>query len=425
MRAGWSTGRAYEVAGKGTRVLAVAPPVSDPAVLDVDPGTPPVTRLVTGRFFVVTLATFAYFLAIGSLLPTLPRYVEEELGGDGFAVGLVVGSFAVSAAVVRPWAGRIGDRYGRRLLLSGGALLVGLATLTYSLAEAVAALVALRLLTGLGEAAVFVGAATATQDLAPAHRRGEAASYFSVALYSGLALGPALGEHLADANGYDRVWLVSGLSALVAAGLGLGTPHVPNRQAHRPVSLLHPAALGPGLVLMLGLIPFTGFAAFLAVYGPDIGLEDTGPVFFAYAGLVLAIRIFGAKLPDRLGWRRASTMALVAVATGAAVIALWASVAAVWVAAVCLALGMSLLYPALFSAALHDVPEHERSQAVGTFSLFFDLSQGVGAPLLGVVVALSSERGAFAVAALVGASGFWAQHRLRRQGAGVSPEPRR
>ena len=165
---------------------------------------------------------------------------------------------------------------------------------------------------------------------------------------------------------------------------------------------------------MLGLIPFTGFAAFLAVYGPDIGLDDTAPVFFAYAGMVLVIRIFGAKLPDRLGWRLASTIALTAVASGALVLALWASVAAVWVAAGCLAIGMSLLYPALFSAALEDVPDHERSQAVGTFSLFFDLSQGVGAPLLGVVVALSGERAAFAVSALIAGAGFWAQHRLRR-----------
>jgi MFS family permease len=382
-------------------------------VLDPDDRPAPAERMVTGRFVIVTMATFAYFLALGSLLPTLPKYVEDELGGNGVAVGLVVGSFAVSAALVRPWAGRFGDRYGRRVLLSGGALLVGLTTLAYTQVDAVAGLVALRLLTGIGEAAVFVGAATATQDMAPAHRRGEAASYFSVALYSGLALGPALGEHLADTSGYHRVWLVAGASSLVAAVLGLGTPHTPVHDAPRPTSLLHPAALGPGLVLMLGLIPFTGFAAFLAVYGPDIGLHDTGPVFFAYAGMILAIRLFGAKLPDRLGWQRASTIALGAVAFGGLVVAVWASVAAVWLAAVALGLGMSLLYPALFSAALEGVPDHERSQAVGTFSLFFDLAQGVGAPLLGVVVALSSERGAFAVSALVAGAGFWAQHRLR------------
>ena len=399
--------------------------MSDPSLVGIDPGPPGrPERMVTGRFAIVTLATFAYFISLGSLLPTLPRYVKDELGGDGFAVGLVVGAFAVSAAVVRPWAGRIGDRYGRRVLLSGGALLVGLTTLAYTQVDAVGPLVALRLLSGIGEAAVFVGAATATQDMAPAHRRGEAASYFSVALYSGLALGPALGERLADASGYHRVWVVAGLASLAAAGLGLGTPHVSRRDAPKPTRLLHPAALGPGLVLMLGLIPFTGFAAFLAVYGPDIGLDDTGPVFFAYAGIILTIRIFGAKLPDRLGWQRASTIALSAVCSAGVVLAVWPSVVAVWITAVALGIGMSLLYPALFSAALEAVPEHERSQAVGTFSLFFDLSQGVGAPLLGLVVALSSERGAFAASAAIAAAGFWAQHRLRtRPGRTLASEP--
>jgi len=395
--------------------------VSDPAVVEETGHLDAPERMLTGRFLIVTLATFAYFLSMGALLPTLPTYVEDELGGDGLAVGIVVGAFAVSAALVRPWAGRIGDRYGRRVLLSGGALVVGLTTISYMWVDAVAGLVVLRLVTGLGEAAVFVGAATATQDLAPADRRGEAASYFSVALYSGLALGPALGEHLADTSGYHSVWLVAGVASLVAALLGLGTPHVHDREVARPTSLLHPAALGPGLVLMLGLIPFTGFAAFLAIYGPDVGLEDTAPVFFAYAGVVLAIRIFGAKLPDRLGWRRASSVALAAVVTGALVVALWASVAAVWIAAACLAVGMSLLYPALFSAALQDVPDNERSQAVGTFSLFFDLAQGVGAPILGLVVALSSERGAFAVAAAAAGAGFWAQHRLHTRTATPVP----
>jgi MFS family permease len=389
--------------------------MSDPGIVDARPDVGPAEpRMVTGRFLIVTLATFCYFLSLGSLLPTVPRYVEDELGGNGFDVGLVVGVFAVSAAIVRPWAGRLGDRYGRRVLLSGGSLLVGVVTLAYTQVDAVAGLVGLRLITGLGEAAVFVGAATATQDMAPSHRRGEAASYFSVALYSGLALGPALGERLATSYGYDEVWLAAGLAAIVAAILGLGTPAHHAVPDEKPTALLYRAALGPGVVLMLGLIPFTGFAAFLAVYGPDIGLDETAPVFFAYAGTVLAIRIFGAKLPDRLGWRRASSIALTAVGAGALVLALWASVAAVWIAAGCLAVGMSLLYPALFSAALEDVPDHERSQAVGTFSLFFDLSQGIGAPLLGIVVALSGERGAFLVAALIAGAGFWAQLRLRR-----------
>ena len=62
---------------------------------------------------------------------------------------------------------------------------------------------------GLGEAAFFVGAATMITDLAPIERRGEAISYWSVAVYSGLAFGP-LGEVVLDAADYDAVWIVVG-----------------------------------------------------------------------------------------------------------------------------------------------------------------------------------------------------------------------
>ena len=76
--------------------------MSDPAIVDARPDAGDQGRMVTGRFLIVTLATFAYFLSLGSLLPTIPKYVEDVLGGNGFEVGLVVGAFAVSAALIRP-----------------------------------------------------------------------------------------------------------------------------------------------------------------------------------------------------------------------------------------------------------------------------------------------------------------------------------
>jgi MFS family permease len=372
-------------------------------------------RMVTARFAIVTSATFFYFMSMGALIPTLPRYVEDELHGNGLQVGVVVGAFAVSAALARPWAGRLGDVKGRRLLLVGGSLIVGVTTLAYSLTDAVPALVVLRFLTGFGEAAVFVGAATAIQDMAPDDRRGEAASIFSVALYGGLAFGPIIGERLADSHGFHSVWVASGISALIAAALGTGTAKRGDVVAAKPKSLLHPNALGPGLVLMLGLVPFTGFAAFVALYGEKIGIDDVGPIFGAYAIAVLAIRLFGARLPDTLGWRKASTIALIAVGLAAVLVGAWESAAAVWLSVIFFAVGMSLLFPALFSAAMIGVPEEERSQAVGTFSLFFDLANGLGAPLLGLIVSVADYRGAFLASAGVAALGFAAQIRLQRR----------
>jgi MFS family permease len=379
--------------------------------------------LLTPQFAVVMLASFAYVTAMGALLPTVPRFVEDELGGGGVQVGIGVGAYAVSAALLRPWVGRVGDTRGRRVLAVAGSLVVAVSIVCYALVTELWMLVAARLLTGAGEAAVFVGVATAAQDLAPDHRRGEAASYFSVALYGGLAVGPPIGESLVG-HGFTTLWLViasfAALAAVAAAWIPRGKTVTAAELGDRP--FLQRDALWPGLILFLGLIPFTAFAAFGPLFAEDIGLGSVGGVFGLYAGLVLVIRIVGARLPDRLGWQKGSALALVGVTAGIWLIAAWGSVPSIWVAAVGLALGMSLMYPSLFTAVMGAAPEEERSHAVGTFSVFFDLSQGFGATLVGVAVSLSSgnERAGFAVAGLLSFGGLVAQWLLRdRIGRGI------
>ena len=237
---------------------------------------------------------------------------------------------------------------------------------------------------------------------------------------AGLALGPTLGEHMAKTYSYRANWLTGGVLALVAAAFGMKTP-IGEISDHRPTTILNRAALRPGVVMFLGLVPFTGFSAFLAIYGDKIGIHNVGPVFATYAGVVLLIRVFGARLPDQLGWRVASAVALGSATLAGLLFAVWASVIGVYVATVALSIGQSLLFPALFSAVVNDAPDAERSLAVGTFSVFFDLSGGLAAPMLGLVVSLWSERGAFAVASVIAASGFIALRSLRANTRGSVP----
>src|SRR4051812_36299406 len=143
-------------------------------------------RLLTPQFLTVTASGALYFLSLGMVLPVLPQYVEGELGGDTLRVGIAVGAFAVGAVLLRPYAGRLGDRYGRRILVIVGAFTVATSAALYPFATNLGILVAVRVLGGLGEAAFFVGAGTMIADLAPVERRGEAISYWSVAVYSGL-----------------------------------------------------------------------------------------------------------------------------------------------------------------------------------------------------------------------------------------------
>jgi MFS family permease len=382
-------------------------------------------RLLTPGFVRITTSALAYFIAIGVLAPVLPLYVEERLHGSGASVGMAVGAFAVSAALLRPLVGRIGDEHGRKVLVLGGGFIAGVSVLGYTLATNLPVLIGMRLLTGVGEAAMFVGAATAVQDLSPPARRGEATSYFSVAVYGGLAIGPLLGEGVRTQWGVHAVWFVSAAMCFVAVIVGLGMPTV--RPAPVPDDVvvrrrfLHPAALRPGVILALSTTAFAGFSAFVPLYVKQVGLTSSGAVFAEYAFAVLAVRVFFARLPDRLGSVRGASLAMSLQSAGLIAMCAWHSATGLYVSTFVYSMGVSLLYPSLFPLVVDNAPEHERSQAIATFTLFFDISQGFGAFVLGVVVTLSSERWAFGTAGLLSLAGLALLHSTTRRAQGVEP----
>lgn len=347
---------------------------------------------------VVTVAGFAYFIALGMLVPTLPRFVEDELGGSGVDVGIAAGAMAVTAALMRPWVGRTGDRAGRRRLVVLGALVMALSLVGYALADGLPVLVLARLVSGVGEAMFFVGAATAIQDLAPDSRRGEAASYFSLAIWGGMGVGPALAEELSDRYDVDVVWAVAAGLFVLAAALGRWTPPGPRAEHDGPQRWLHPAALRPGVVLMLTVMGLSAFQTFLALYADDLGV-GAGPVFAVYSACVVAMRLFGATLADRRGPRRVAAVGIVGQAAGLLILALWSSTAGLYLGTIVLAIGAAPIYPSILTLVMDATPDAERSSSVATFSLFFDVSQGLGLPVLGTVVAASNERWGFATGA--------------------------
>ena len=363
--------------------------------------------LLTARFVVVVTSGIFYFLALGALLPVVPRYVDKRLGGNDVAVGVAVGALAVGAILLRPLAGRLGDRFGRRVLMVGGALVVAITAAAAGIVESLVWLIATRFVMGLGEACFFVGGTTMATDLAPESRRGEAVSYWSVAVWTGLGFGPVLGEALLRGSHYDLVWLVAGAAALTASLIALATTET--RVAHEHADrgrLIAPAAVRPGIILAATLIGITGFSVFLPLYGPEIGVNDVGLVFLVYGIVVLGVRIIGAKLPDRLGPVLAASIAIGSTALGLAVAALWHSTVGLYVAALVIAVGSSFLYPAALLLSLRGVPEHQRASVVGTLSAFFDFAGGASGILLGVVAAISSYQGAFGVSAVLAEFAF-------------------
>ena len=367
------------------------------------------SRLLTPAFFVISAGSLAYFLSLGVLVPAVPLYVEGPLRGGEVAVGLAVGMFSISGFLFRPWAGRLGDRRGRRPIIVGGAVLVALSVFGYLLANTPSVIVGLRFVTGIGEAFFFVGAASAVADLAPEDRRGEALSLFSLALYAGIGLGPILGEAAVEGLGFGAAWIAAASLATVAALFGLAIPETRvagGEEADGDQPLIHRGAIRPGVILWANLVAMAGYFAFLPLYAREAGLDGSRLMFLLFSVVVIAVRSAGARIPDRVGPRRTSLGALLSTAAGMLLLASWPGPAGVVAGTVVLAVGQALAFPALMTLALRGVPASERGSLVGTFTAFVEVSFGLGPVLLGVVAAGFGFRGSFLAGGVVALCGL-------------------
>jgi predicted MFS family arabinose efflux permease len=149
----------------------------------------------------------------------------------------------------------------------------------------------------------------------------------------------------------------------------------------------------PGAGLMLVNL---GYVAFLAFGGERAGTALVVPVF---AAGVIAVRTFGASLPDRLGGRRTLALAAPTAAAGLLAVSLGAGQPVALAGTVVLALGQGLAVPALGLLALARVPARSQGAAAGLFFAFFDAGVGAGGPVAGGVARLTSPAAALALAA--------------------------
>jgi len=355
----------------------------------------------TAAFAGIFAVTVLGLLSVGAVIPVLPRYVKGPLGEGDVAVGFVVGAFAFTGLAARPLAGHLADLRGRRVAVVLGSSLAVLAGLLYFLPAGLPGLVLSRFALGAGEGTVFTAGAAWVVDLAPVERRGRMVGLYGLAVWTGLSLGPPIGDLLLQVGSYELVWAFATAAPLlgVLIALRLPDPFTPAPRAE-PRSLIARESLRPGIVLSLGVVGFAAIAAFIALHLEERGIGHGTLAFTVFAVSVVVTRLAGGDLPDRIGAARCALAAAAIEAIGLAVIALSPSLAITLLGAVAMGAAFSTLYPSLVLIAVEHVPETRRGSAVGTFTAFFDVGVGLGGPLTGAAVALGGDySAAFWVAA--------------------------
>jgi len=384
-------------------------------------------RQASLSFAGIFAVTFCCLVAVGAVLPVLPRYVHGPIGAGDIAVGIVVGAYAVTGLLLRPVAGRLADTRGRRATVLVGAALVCVSGLLYLPSLGIAGLIVARLVLGAGEGGVYTAGSAWIIDLAPLERRGRVLGLYGLAVWGGLSVGPLAGELILNAAGYRAVWWFAAAMPVVGALIAVRVPDRFRPLAHaRPHPLVAPEAVLPGLAVALASLGYAAVATFIVLHLEALGIGHGATVFGAFAAMIVVARVLGGHLPDRHGATPVAIAATLGEALGLVLIALADSLPVALLGGMVMGASFSLLNPSLMLLAVGRVSQSARGAAMGTFTAFFDAGVGIGAPMAGLVAALTSYEGAFffAAASAVCSAALIAAtlHREHRAGASGPPQ---
>ena len=268
--------------------------------------------------------------ALGALVVSLDASVNiafpamsAAFGVGPVAIRWVIVCYVLTYALTAFVAGVVADRVGPAPVFAAGLWISAAAFVGFLAVGSFAALLAARVVQGIGGGLVY-GTAPALVTLAlPRERHGQGLGRLALGLGAGLAVGPLIGGALVEALGWRSVFLyrapVAAALAIVAStalptGRRAGSWHLPPRTEwlRWPVlSGLALAALSNGAQFAVWLL-----APFYLV--GVLGLDAThGGMFFTLTPLATALLSpLGGRLTDRVGSRVPMALGLVLEAGG-------------------------------------------------------------------------------------------------------------
>jgi MFS family permease len=346
--------------------------------------------------------SFTTLVAMTMLLPFLPLYVAQLGVHDPAAIaewsGAAYSATFLTAGMVSPLWGRLGDRYGRKLMLIRASLGMAVAMSLIGLAQNVYELVGLRLGAGfLGGYSSGSNILVASQS--PREHSGWALGVLSSGVMAGSLAGPLIGGVLPPLIGIKATFILAGAVIFVtflATAIYIREAPRPSRSERqaqprrgwsaipdkRPIILMY-------LTSAALLVAYMSIEPIITLYVAQIPGVRPGAVT-VISGIVMSAAALGSmvsaspvgRLADRIGHPRVIVTCL---ALCGLLLIPQAFVTAAWqLVALRFLMGMALggLLPCITSVIRHNVPEHSVGTALG-YSTSAQYTGQVAGPLLG------------------------------------------
>ncbi|AUX78357.1 MFS transporter [Sinorhizobium fredii] len=363
---------------------------------------------------ICVFGSFATIFAMTLVLPFLPIYVEQ-LGVEGHAAvaqwsGIAYGANFLSAGLIAPLWGRLGDRFGYKPMLLRASLGMALLMPLMGLATDIWQFAGLRLLAGIA-GGYASGAVILVAAQTPKARSGWALGLLASGVMAGNLLGPLIGGSLPPLIGLRPIfWAAGGLIFVAFVATLFFVREMPKTRppltedqtsgwSQIPNKGIIMTMMWTGLLLMVANL---SIEPIITVYvrslvqnvgsGSVFG-ENTAHVTFL-AGLVVSAAALGSilsaswlgKVADRLGHAKVITMAL---AMAGLLVIPQAFVTHGWqLIGLRFLMGLALggLLPCVAAVIRHNVPQNLVGTVLG-YSLSSQFAGQVLGPLMGGFVA--------------------------------------
>ena len=254
------------------------------AVAAAGTGQPPSPRPVFWTVFPSIMLPMFLAVADQTIVATALPAIASDLG-DVERLSWVVVSYLIANTIAAPVYGRLGDSFGRRLMMLAALALFIAGSVLCALAPNIEFLTATRVLQGFGGGGLMTLSQALVGETIPPRERGRYQGYLAGVMVSSSTFGPVAGGYLTQAFGWRSIFLVN-------VPLGLAAVFLVLRLATQPGDRRRTTFDAPGLVL------------FMMFVSPVIlALEEVQRMDARTLPIILGLLVFGVMSLLALIWQ--------------------------------------------------------------------------------------------------------------------------
>ena len=350
---------------------------------------------------------FFFMTSFNLILPELNNYISILDGAD--KKGLIITLFTISAAISRPFSGKLADTIGRKKVIYLGIICSFLVLLIYPFSFSVFFFLTLRFLHGFSAGFAPTGATALLTDLIPEKSRGHAMGIWGTFISLGIGVGQTLGSWIYLSFGFTILFLIGALFSLIALILVFWIKETLVNQQKFNFKLLRiswkdvfePNVLPAAFVMLLSAM----CSGMIFVLTPDLstylGISNKGFFFGIYVIATILIRLLTSSLSDRIGREKTLLIGCFILVISMLLVGTSNSIVSYIFAAIIFGIATGITSPTMF-AWTADL-SHEDRRGVGAGTIFIALEFGIMFGALLTLVSYDSTKSTIFLTFLIGA----------------------